>query len=65
VPGGLVAAIGTDQPGAVACDELLECLPGAALVGEDDVAGGRDPFEDLGGFASVRRPRPSGGRARS
>ena len=27
VPGGLVAAIGTDQPGAVACDELLECLP--------------------------------------
>jgi hypothetical protein len=47
--GGLVAAIGTDQPGAVACDELLECLPGVALVGEDDVAGGRNPFEDLGG----------------
>ena len=54
VPGGPVAAIGTDQPGAVACDELLECLPGVALVGEDEVAGGRDPFEDLGGgFALV------------
>jgi hypothetical protein len=40
---------GRIKPGAVACDELLECLPGVALVGEDDVAGGREPFEDLGG----------------
>jgi hypothetical protein len=28
VPRGLFAAIGTDQPGAVTCDELLECLRG-------------------------------------
>jgi hypothetical protein len=44
----------------VACDELLKCLPGVALVGEDDVAGGRDPFEDLGGgFALVKESSSS------
>jgi hypothetical protein len=74
VPVGLISPVGAQQPGPMRCDQLLELLPGEALVAQDEQAraqplalvaehGRHDPaFAQLGAgqAAGDRQPVRSG-----